>query len=114
MALTGKEKVRVTGVIGGALAAKEFDTTTQQIANLANGGPSSLTGLEPVSVRGVAGNGSSCTVPFNTTTGAINALGSIAPSTLRGTEVILIGPVETGSATAAVYTQTTTLAIANS
>lgn len=114
MALLGTEHVTVIGVINGGLAAKSFTATTQQIANLANGGTTTLTGLEPVSVRGPSANGPISPVPFNTTTGAIAALGSIAPSTLTGKEIVLIGPPETGSAPASIFEQVTTLNIANS
>jgi hypothetical protein len=114
MALIGNERIYVTGVINGGLAAQNFSVTTQNIANLANGNPSPLTGLEPVWVRGVSPTSGQCSILFRTTTGAIAALGSIAPSTLAGTEVTLIGPPETGSAPASVYEQVTTLQIANS
>lgn len=115
MALLGTEKIRVVGLINGQAAAKEEDVTTQQIANLANGGSSALKGSEVVSIRGVAANGSGSSNFFNTTTGSIAALGSIAPSTLKGTEIVLIGPLAgpAGSPTGA-YLQTTTQQIANS
>lgn len=113
MALVGNERVRVVGLINGTPAATTQTVTTQNIANLRTGVPSTLTGNEPVSVRGVAGAGYPSQVPFNTTTHAIGALGSIAPSTLTGTEIVLIGPPETGSAPAAILEQTTTLQIAN-
>lgn len=114
MALLGNERLYVTGVINGGLAAREFSVTTQQIANLANGGTTTLTGLEPLWVRGVSPTNGQCSVLFQTTTGAIAALGSIAPATLVGTEITQISPSETGSAPAATYKQVTTQNIANS
>lgn len=113
MALSGNELVRVTGIINGGPAATTFNTTTQNLANLRTGAASTLTGLEPISVRGASGGGIPSAVPFITTTGAIGALGSLAPSTLTGSEIVLVGPPETGSAPAAVYEQTTALNIAN-
>lgn len=114
MALVGTERVRYVGVINGSPAAVQSSTTTQNLANLANGGSSNLTGLEPLYVHGVAANGNPAAYFERTTTGAIAVLGSIAPSTLAGNEIILLEPTETGSSPGANLRQATSQNIANS
>lgn len=115
MALTGKEIIYCTGLINSGPSGQREYTTTQNVANLANGGPSALSGSEVLYCYGPSGSNIPSSVQFATTTGAINALGSIAPSTLTGTELIHVIPATSvGGAPAAKQLQTTTLAIANS
>jgi hypothetical protein len=116
MALTGKEIVRVTGLINNGLAATYESVTTQNIANLnttsAVSPTAPLTGLETVACFGPSGAGIPSAVSFLTTTQAICSLGSIAPSTLVGTEIVHIGGAVIGQSQTANRQTATTLAIA--
>lgn len=116
MALTGKEIVRVSGLINNGFAATYEFVTTQNIANLnttsAVAPTAPLTGLETVACFGPSGAGIPSSVSFYTTTLAICALGSIAPSTLAGNEVVHIGAPVVGQSQAAFRATATTLAIA--
>lgn len=115
MALTGKEVLFCTGLISGAAAAARKQITTQDIANLANGGSSTLTGNERLHVYGETIGNVPSSVQFVTTTGSINALGSIAPSILTGNELMtVISSTIIGGLPTAGRVSTTTLNIANS
>lgn len=113
MALTGNELVVVRGVIGGGPSAQQRYVTTQNIANLDNGGVSTLSPTAVVVCYGPSGGSIPSSVPFATPISAVTALGSIAPSTLAGTELINVLTGPTGGAPPAYELRTTTLNVAN-
>lgn len=90
MAITGNELIEVRGQSPeGVPAATTFNTTAQDIANLANGDPTDLGGNETLEVLKPLADGEPAAAPFTTTTGAIAALADDQPTVLTGDEIVV-------------------------